>query len=472
MKKILLSFIMVFLLTGVFGISAQDEQVTLRVMSWSAEQQEFYNEAIAEFEAEYPNISVEWETLEQSAYRESMPLRFQSGDAPDIFFWLGANRVLTMAELLDQEWVQPLVPEGTDTSEWMQRWPAGSFAEGINMVDGVPYSFPFNDNKIWGAGYMYMNIDVWEAAGLDVTSPPETRSELLDACRTIVAETGTFCMAVPLDGNQLQRTWYPLAGMAMTDQFFDIQTGRYAIDDPRLLGTFDYLQTFFEEDLVVPGFNDQTFSRGAFANGQAAIYFDGAWMPSVFRNSFDFENVAVAAPPVPDEGRTGSLAQTYSENKFYVSSQNEHPEAAWSFIEFMTRPDGFFAREYLARGFGTLAYADNAEYIEDPVFLDVIEIANEQDIRVLYPEPVVACPELVTSQALIEAENIRRNWEFEEMSLALSEGSDFAATAQEIAAEKNSVFLETLEEEGFDPACYAFPEFEFTAAFDTANYEN
>jgi multiple sugar transport system substrate-binding protein len=471
MKKFTLFLVIGLLLLSVSSVLSQEE-VTLQVTSWSAEQQEFYEEAVAEFEAEYPEINVEWETLEQSAYRESMPLRFQSGDAPDIFFWLGANRVLTMAELLDQDWIGPLAPEGTDTSEWMERWPEGSFAEGINLVDGTPYSFPFNDNKIWGAGYMYMNTDVWEAAGLDVNDPPQTRSELLEACRTIVEETGVFCMAVPLDGNQLQRTWYPLAGMAMSDQFFDIQTGRYAIDDPRLLDTFEYIQTFFEEDLVVPGFNDQTFSRGAFANGQAAVYFDGAWMPSVFRNSYDFENVAAAAPPIPDEGRTGSLAQTYSENKFYVSSQTEYPEEAWLFIEFMTRPDGFFAREYLARGFGTLAYADNAEYIEDPVFQDVIEIANEQDIRVLFPEPVVECPDLVTSEALIEAENIRRNWEFEEMSLALSEGNDFADTAQEIAAEKNRVFLETLEEEGFDPACYAFPDFNFTEAFDTANYDN
>jgi len=464
---------MVLLLMSVSSVMSQDdEEVTLEVMSWSAEQQEFYEDAIAEFEAEHPNINVEWETLEQSAYRESMPLRFQSGDAPDIFFWLGANRVLTMAELIDQDWIQPLGPEGTDYSEWMDRWPEGSFAEGINMVDGVPYSFPFNDNLIWGAGYMYMNTNLWEEAGLDVTNPPETRSELLEACRTIVAETDAFCIAVPLDGNQLQRTWYPLAGMAMSDQFFDLQTGRYAIDDPRLLDTFDYIQTFFEEDLALPGFNDQTFSRGAFANNQAAVYFDGAWMPSVFRNSFDFENVAVAAPPIPDEGRTGSLAQTYSENKYYVSKQTENPEAAWEFIEFMTRPDGYFASEYLARGFGTLAYADNSAYIEDPVFLDVIEIANEDNIRVLYPEPVVKCAEVATSQAQTEAENLRRNWELEAMSLALSEGQDFSETAQEIAAEKNEVFLSTLEEEGIDPACFAFPEFEFTQAYDTSNYDN
>ncbi|MFW5771722.1 MAG: ABC transporter substrate-binding protein [Phototrophicaceae bacterium] len=471
MKKFAFSMFILLMLVSISAVAAQDE-VTLRVMNWSAEQQAFYDEVIAEFEAEYPNINVEWETLEQSAYREALPLMFQSDDAPDVFFWLGSNRVLTMAELLELGWIQPLAPEGTDMTDWMTRWPEGSFAEGINMVNGVPYSFPFNDNLIWGAGYMYMNVDVWEAAGLDVNDPPETRSELLEDCRTIVEETGVFCMAVPLSGNQFQRTWYPLAGMAMTDQFFDIQTGRYAINDPRLLGTFDYIQQFFEEELVVPGFNDQTFSRAAFANGQAAVYFDGAWMPSVFRSSFEFDNFAVAAPPIPDDGRTGSLAQTYSENKYYVSSQTAHAEEAWLFVEFMTRPDGFFAREYLARGFGTLAYADNAAYIEDPVFLDIIDIVLEQNIRVLYPEPVVKCPTIITSQALIEAENIRRNWEFEEMSLALSEGRDFAETAQEIAAEKNRVFLETLEAEGFDPACYAFPEFDFTEAYDTSNYDS
>jgi ABC-type glycerol-3-phosphate transport system substrate-binding protein len=450
---------------------AQDEDpVTLRVMNYSAEQQDFYDEVGQEFFDE-TGIQLEWETLSRDAYNETLPRMFDDGSAPDVFFWLGANRVLTVNELLDAGWIQPLemdvLPE-----DWMSRWPDGSFVDGINVIDGNVYSFPFNDNKIWGPGYMYVNNQVWEDAGLSLDDMPETWSELREDCQT-VRESGPYCIAIPLEGTHFQRTWYPLTGTIYTDQLFDYQTGRYNIDDPRMLETFEYVQSLYADDLVIPGINGRDETRASMAFGEAAIYFGGAWMPSVFANTYEFTDVTAAPAPHPDDGLTGALAQTNSENKYFISSTSQNPTEATTFIEWMTRPDGFFASNYLERGFGTLAYSDNAEYITDPVMLQVVDIATQQrpNMRVQYPEPAVACPAVASSEAFINAENIRRNWEWEEMSLALVEATDFAPVAQEIAASKNEAFLDTLDEEGIDPACFAFPDWELTSNFDPAMYE-
>ncbi len=445
--------------------AAEMEPVTLTVMNWSAEQADFYEEVEAEFQKEYPHITVEWSTLEQSQYRETLPLMFQSGDSPDIFFWLGADRVLTMAELLDQNWIAPLDPNALP-DDFYDRWPEGSFLEGINMVNSLPYTFPFNDNIVWGPGYMYTNKDVFRAAGLDPDVAPTTWSELRETCETIVANTDSYCMAVPLTGNNLQRTWYPLAGMNFTDSFFDYQQGRFNIDDERQLETFNFLQGLFNDELVVPGNNDQNFSRQAMANGQAAIYLGGAWMPGVFAG-YDVPDLdlGVFAPPVPDDGRSGSLRQSFSENKFFISAQSDNRTEATLFFEWMTRPDGYFAKEYLARGFGTLPFSDMGAYVTDPGLLQVIDVANEYQLRVSYPEPVVACPDVAQSKAVQNAENLTSNWEFVAMSEALLNGEDFAGTAAEIAAAKNAEMMETLEEEaagGLNVGieCYAFPEWE------------
>lgn len=478
MKKMFFALLLAALLLIGLPAAAQDsEPVTLRITNWSAEQQELYDDATAEFEQEYPNINVEWETLAQQQYRETLPLRFQSDDAPDIFFWIGANRVLTMQELLDLGWIAPISPADGIPNEWFERWPENSFIEGLNVIGDDVYSFPFNDNKIWGAGYMYMNRSVFEAAGLDVEAPPETWSELTAACQQIV-ESGAaaYCLSFPLAGTDFQRPWYALSGSIMGDTFFDYQTGRYAIDDPRKLQAFDYIKSLYDENLVIPGVNDSAFARAAIANSQAGIYFDGAWMPGVFRNSFDFTDVAVARAPFPDEGPRGTLAQTFSENKFYVSSQSEHPEEAWLFLEWMTRPDGFFATEYIARGFGTLGYVDNVALISDSTFAEVAEIGMAEDFRVLYPEPVLACPDVANSGAMQAAENLRRNWEFEAMVEALTTGSDFAATAAEIAAAKNEIFLETLEAEqeaGLDVSveCFTFADWSGTENFGVEMYD-
>ncbi|MGJ3240121.1 MAG: ABC transporter substrate-binding protein [Anaerolineae bacterium] len=469
MKKLSFFIALFTLLTiSVAPLVAQDD-MTLRIMNYSAEQQEFYDAAVQEFTAE-TGINVVWETLSRDAYEEILPRMFDDDSAPDIFFWLGANRVLTVSELIDAGWIQPL-DQSVLPDDWMSRWDDGMFVEGINIIDGDIYSFPFNDNKIWGAGYMYLNNQVWADAGLSTEDIPTTWSELTAVCET-VRSSGPYCLAIPLEGNHFQRTWYPLAGVNYTDNFFDYQLGRYNIDDPRHLETFDYIQSLYDADLVIPGINGRDETRASMAFGEAAIYFGGAWMPSVFANTYDFTDVTAAPAPVPDDGLSGALAQTNSENKYFISSTSDNVTAATQFIEWMTRPDGYFAQNFLEQGFGTLAFADNGAYITDPVMLQVVDIAINQrpNMRVQYPEPAIACPEVASSDAFVNAENIRRNWEWEEMVLALTTGADFEPIAQEIAAAKNGEFLETIEAEGIDPSCFAFPDWDLTENFDPAMY--
>lgn len=471
LRNLLMMALLLTLVGGAFGtVAAQDEQVTLRLMNWSGEQADFYEDVADAFNEEYPNITLEVDILGQAEYREAMPLLFQQEEAPDIFFWISqSNRVLTAAELRDLGWIGPI--QGAD-EEWQSRWPEGSFVEGVNVFDGEVFAFPFNDNKIWGPGYMFFNRDLFEAAGLDPDTPPATWSALRDACEQIVDNTGVFCMAVPLQGNQFQRTWYPIAGTAMTDQFFDYQTGTFAIDDERMVNAFNFIQDLYNEDYFVPGVEDQTFMRQAFGNGLAAIYFDGAWIPSVLPN-MGFEDLAlgVAAPPVPDEGATGALAQTLSENKYFISSQTDHPEEAALFIEWMTRPDGFFAQNYLDNSFGTLAFTDSAQYIGNEVFAELAEEIGGE-FRVLYPEPVIACPDVAASEAFRNANQIRPNWEFEEMVEALVNDDDFASVAAEIAAEKDAAFQETVEAEAeaglnISMDCFTFPDFDYQGDYTT-----
>jgi multiple sugar transport system substrate-binding protein len=468
-RTTVLILLVVLLATSLVPALAQDEPVVLKVMNYSAEQQDFYDEAAALF-FEETGIQVEWETLSRDAYNETLPRMFDDGSAPDVFFWLGANRVLTVSELLDAGWIQALDAEALP-EDWMSRWAEDSFVSGINVIDGDVYSFPFNDNKIWGPGYMYINNQVWADAGLTAEDVPATWSELTEICQTI-RDSGPYCLAIPLEGTHFQRTWYPLAGTIYTDQIFDYQTGRYNIDDPRLLEAFEYIQSLYAEDLVIPGVNGRDETRASMAYGEAAIYFGGAWMPSVFANTYEFTDVTAAPAPYPDAGLTGALAQRNSENKYFISSTSEHVTEATLFIEWMTRPDGYFAENYLANGFGTLAYADNSAYITDPVMQQVIAIAMETrpNMRVQYPEPAVECPAAAASQAFVNANDIRRNWEWEEMVLALTTGDDFGPVAAEIATAKNEVFQDTIAEEGISPDCFAFPDWDGVTDFDPALY--
>jgi len=395
-----------------------EEEITLTVWNWSQEQEEFYDRVAAAFKEEYPNITVDWQTRAQAQHNEALPLAFQSGESPDIFFYDGISPLLHLSELMELGWVQPLVNMPDD---WTDRWPEGSFAEGVTNIGDEYYSFPLQDSVIWGFGYMYYNKDIIEQAGLDVDNPPKTRSEFMDACAAIVENTDAYCLSNPMQpARDLTRLFNNVAGRAYTDQLFDYQQGRYNIDDPRHLETIEFIQSLYANDYVMPGVYDKATARAAMGSGQAGFYFGGAWIPSVLNGmGFDNENLGIAVAITPDEGPTGGLTQNpLGSVRIFISSQSEHPEAASAFLEWLTRPDGYFAQGYVNEGFGTLAFADMSN-IEDPYLAKVAALATDpanESLKIIYPQPLLKCPEVASSSAQIDADQIRPGWEWEEFS--------------------------------------------------------
>lgn len=450
-------------------IAAQDEDITIVMWNWSQEQEEFYDDLAEAYKEEYPNVTIDWQTRALPQHDEALPLAFASDQAPDVYFYSG-DPMLNLTELLDLSWVQPIqnLPE-----DWTSRWGPGSFAEGVTHIGDDYYSFPLQDSAIWGFGYLFYNKDILREAGLDPEAPPATRSEWLEMCQTIVDNTGSYCLSNPMQpARELSRLFQPLTGRAYTDLFFDYQAGRYNIDDPRHLDSVAFIQTLYENDYVLPGVYDKATARAAMGAGQVAFYSGGTWIPSVLNGmGFEDTDLGMAIMPTPDEGATGSLNQNpLGSVKVFISSITPHPVEASQFIEWLTRPEGFYAQNYVNRGFGTLAFADMSNVQDEALAaLAAIEAANA-DMKIVNPQPLLACPEVSGSQAQIVVNQIRPDWVYEEMQLAIVEGRDFAEVAGEIAAEQNRVFLEELEKEGISPDCFTFPQWDFVTDFTADMY--
>jgi multiple sugar transport system substrate-binding protein len=146
---------------------ASQQAVTIKISDYSPEQKDFHQQVADQYRKEHPNVTIEWTSIAQAQYNQTLPLAFQSHQAPDIFFWKSdLNPVLTMSYLLDQSWIRPLGNDGKVPAEWQKRWPDGTFVEGINVRAGKVYGFPFTDNKIWGPGYFYWNKSLFQGSGL------------------------------------------------------------------------------------------------------------------------------------------------------------------------------------------------------------------------------------------------------------------------------------------------------------------
>lgn len=466
------TFIIIAFFPGILPFN----RITLEIMTYSLEQEEFYQDVTQVFEEEHPNIRLDFIVQGATEYQDTIKLLFESEQAPDIFFQSGGFGIID--EFIDWGWIQPISFGGNTSLEfqWKERFPNNSFLEGSTNYKNETYSFCYDDLEISGLGYMFFNKDILRDAGLDPEQPPTTWSGFINACRTIQTKTNSSGIAITLSPNsQIKRIWHAIAGSIMTNRRFDYKNGRFCIDDPRLIAAFEFIQSLYHENLVwydpIDGYKyDKYLARQAMATGLAAFYFDGDYIPSVL-NSMGFNStnldLGVALPPFPDSWSRGALAKGQTGTGFWVSSQSKHPEEVWTFIEWMTRPEGYYAQEFIKRDFGFLAFANNSGLVEDPIMVEIIKISKS--LRVTYPEPRIFNPELFNSSAFAMAcENVSLMAVL--TNAILNNYDNFTLIAQNLANMRNTILINTLALEyaaGLNVSIddYTFPDWNYDEDF-------
>ena len=459
------------------------EPVTLKYMDYSQERLEFYKQAAVEFNKEYPWITIEPETMVEDDYKQTLPLAFQGGSSPDIFVytWPAAGDYFEMKDLLDLGWIAPL-DESVLPADFRARFiGTNNMMEGIYSKDGKVYTIPRPpSNGVAGYAYMYYNKDVIEAAGLS-DKIPTTWAEFEEACAALKA-IDKYCFSAAMKGpRELDRLTGPWMGTGMkgfNDSLISTMTGKYtAMTDPDFVKTIEFLRSLYEKGYALPGQNDKVFARQAVANGEAGFYFDGGWMSSVFPETFEFTNFGVAIPPAPEGGYKGKIASGPPLGQTFISSQSKHPYEATLYLEWMTRPDGWYTKNFMANGFDILPWGDPEQLLsympETNPTRDLIPLSPL--VHVMAPQASLKCPDLAKSQARNNVDAIQSDWGYLTMVEYLTNGGDWLAMAQKVEDAENKVFEDTLTSEAaaglqVSVDCFAEPNWDGLTDFDYSVY--
>jgi len=152
-------------------------------------------------------------------------------------------------------------------------------------------------------------------------------------------------------------------------------------------------------------------------------------------------DLGVALPPFPDNWSKGALAKGETGTSYWVSNQSKHPEEVWTFIEWMTRPEGYYAQEFVKRDFGYLAFANNSGLVDDPITREIIKISKT--LRVTHPLPQLLHPALLNSSAFALASQIVTLMPILTEAI-LNNYDNFTLIAQNAANIQNTILLDTL----------------------------
>ncbi|WP_299839463.1 extracellular solute-binding protein [uncultured Jannaschia sp.] len=257
------------LILGAGTASAQQTEVNILRVQPGDEEQAFYAEVEAAYEAEHPDIDVVFEYIANEAYKSKLPTLLQSDARPDVFYSWGGETLREQAEAGFLRSIGDVVPEDV-----LATFPQAALD--AYTVDGELHGLPLYATEV----VFWVNTDLTEQAGVDHTTI-QTWDDLLAAVQTLKDAGVTPIIAGGQDKWPVHFYWSYLAlreggpdvvtaAMEGSDTTFESEPFVAAGEDMEELVALDPFQ---------PGVMGTTYetASGMFADGQGAFHLMGDW---------------------------------------------------------------------------------------------------------------------------------------------------------------------------------------------------
>jgi putative chitobiose transport system substrate-binding protein len=284
---------------------------------------DYFNGLIAQFEAENPDIKVNW-TDKQDTMERDLAAAISLGNPPDVVnLWNDSTFAGAQNGFLTPLTELPgVTQEFLDETYWEN-------VSSIFTVDGVPYGFPWYG---WvDQGVMAYNSELVEQAGVDVASI-QTLDDLLAASATIKEATGSYGWLPPIkdpNGASFLGTFF-LDGLPITEN------GQAVFNSPEHVAL---LQKYI--DLMKAGTIPEDLLRKEafqltmelYSQGQAAFIVGGPQALTRIKeaNADIYGKTMITTAPL---GKAG--IQTGGGMDIVVPAASDNKEAATEFAKFVT----------------------------------------------------------------------------------------------------------------------------------------
>jgi|LSQX01.2.fsa_nt_gb multiple sugar transport system substrate-binding protein len=326
------------------GPAGAQEPVELTFMFRGGElQEQLVHHWIAEFEAENPDIKINWR-IASGDWMDQMPIWIASGTAPDVFEMWGRQArdwgengfLLDLAPYVARDFTQEEIDDFFPIS-----WEASILNLGPRA--GVQYGIPSYGNIYT----FYYNKTLFDEAGvphLDVLdqSGDWTWETLIEIGRKLTRSDGERIVQYALEDNSIQHPtargagWIAAAGGKIFD--FPDNPTRFMMDEPEAIQGLQFMQDLIWQYQIVPP--QDMLSQYDFRNGQAAMRVEGtgylARMEIFMEGRWDFD---LGPRPMGPVSRGYYLAS----DMFGISGTTKHPEEAWRFVKYLVGEKGMYA---------------------------------------------------------------------------------------------------------------------------------
>jgi len=302
--------------------STSAKKVTLNVFQFKAEIAKDFESMAKEYHKQYPNVTVNVQTVGGGAdYGAALKGQFAGSNPPDIFNNGGYQEAVTWKDKLEdlskEPWVKNLYK---DTEKPM-------------TIDGKLYGMPMNTE---GYGFIY-NKALFKKAG--ITTLPKTLSELEDACKKLKAKGITpFSVGYGewwILGIHLLNI--PFAQQSNPDQFIkDVNAGKVKIQDnekfKQFMKLFDLTIKYGNSNPITTDYNKQVTQ---FAQGKTAMMQQGNWTQTTIDGITKNMQLGVLPIPISNDKVANDKLPIGVPNNWVIYNKSKNKVEAKKFLNWM-----------------------------------------------------------------------------------------------------------------------------------------
>jgi len=331
------------------------EQVTITIESWRNDDITIWQDVIIPaFEAQHPNINVEFNPSAPDEYNGVLNTRLEGGTAGDLITCRPFDASL---QLFQQGYLADITDlPGLDNFSDVAK--SAWITDDGSQVFCVPMASVIH-------GFFY-NKTAFDELGLQ---EPTTVEEFYQVLEAIKAD-GTY---IPMAMGTADMWEAATMGFQnIGPNYWKGEEGRLALisgeqkyTDPQYVAVFQELANW--APYLPPGFEAVTYpdAQSLFTLGQAAIYPTGSWEISVFRGQVQDEfEMGIFPPPLPNAGDTCYISD-HTDIAMGMNAATAHPDEARAFLEWMTTAE--FASLYSNALPGFFTLSNHQIELEDPL---------------------------------------------------------------------------------------------------------
>lgn len=293
-------------------------QIEFWTMQLQPEFTDYFNTLIDQFEAENPDIQVQWVDVPWADMQSKILTAVSAGTAPDV---VNLNPDFASQLASKNAWL-PLddrLSAETKAIYLNKIWQAST-------LEGESFGLPW---YLTTRVALY-NQDIFTAAGL--SQPPETYQELAAAAQEIKEKTGKyafFISFVPEDAADVLQSFVQM-GVPLVDE-----NGDAAFDTPAGKAVFQYWTDLYQQELLPREALTQGHRRAVelYQAGETAILAAGAeFLTTIEKNAPDVANATASAAQIT--GATGK--KNVAVMNLVIPRSTDHPDAALAFALYVT----------------------------------------------------------------------------------------------------------------------------------------